>query len=530
MCLKNLDGFNYENLKRELDEFGPDADRMITFVDYVFSDCIQDQISILNSKFGSKVGNSAYPRDMILLVLLYCFDSNINNHKRIAKECRINDILKIITRKYTPSDKTFGRFFVESDPITIKKIFLYSLVELNDLELMDFIHLFIDSTDAIVQGSRFHTINEKKIKAFKLLNEHSLLHDKSKKSKKRLLQGLDILYEENKDNEETCKLIRIIRRNIDIFNEKIFKSVPEFERILDETDKKTLSIAFPEATLIKTKKGRSDFAFMLHEVMTRNKIVFSGILSEKSNDSNCMEDLLAELIENLYLLLELQKEYGKRSNYKEIEHALDNAIMVFDSGYFDLENLKTIDKYKINAIILSRKIARQTNNQIREDNDIPQKNKNKNNEEKDSRKSLKWHNNYYTCKMGKKLELNRSWEVNKQDGSQEELPEHLRETVYEYKCFGCSGCKFEKTCTIKVVQDRITPLEHEMQVKSAKYPYNRIYNERFHCSEGINGYLKTREGILYLMASSLEAARNEIHIRNLCYNLIRKVNLKGTIR
>lgn len=75
----------------------------------------------------------------------------------------------------------------------------------------------------------------------------------------------------------------------------------------------------------------------------------------------------------------------------------------------------------------------------------------------------------------------------------------------------------------------MTPLEYEMSRKSLKQRYQKIYKHRFHCSEGINGYLKIKNGILNIISTTTTAVQNEIYLRGLYYNIIRKTNLKDTI-
>lgn len=57
----NLDGFNYDNLKTELLKLSKDAYRMISLLDFTYSDCGQDLFNELNNRFDKKVGNRAYP-------------------------------------------------------------------------------------------------------------------------------------------------------------------------------------------------------------------------------------------------------------------------------------------------------------------------------------------------------------------------------------------------------------------------------------------------------------------------------------
>ncbi|MBQ6444195.1 MAG: hypothetical protein IJJ11_05890 [Methanosphaera sp.] len=64
--------------------------------------------------------------------------------------------------------------------------------------------------------------------------------------------------------------------------------------------------------------------------------------------------------------------------------------------------------------------------------------------------------------------------------------------------------------------------------KFTNQKYLKLYKDRFHCSEGINGYLKSTNGTIILSGHNYIAVKNELQIHNLIYNLQRMVNLKGT--
>ena len=80
---------------------------------------------------------------MLLGILLYCFKRDIRNLSDIVVECKTNRILRVFTRKYEPSLSTFKRFLENSSPEIMRKVFLYTLVVLNDYEFLKFIKAFI---------------------------------------------------------------------------------------------------------------------------------------------------------------------------------------------------------------------------------------------------------------------------------------------------------------------------------------------------------------------------------------------------
>lgn len=313
---------------------------------------------------------------MLFMMVLYCLTLGINDLEGISRECRLNNVLLAITLDKTPSTSTFRRFFTDSNPYVMKALFLYTLVEFNDYGFINFKKLYIDSTDALARGSKHYSLTTKKIEVFKFLDEHNLIHDFTKKSKKQLLRGLEEIEKQlDENNEEIKKYILLVKTNIDLYNKDIWDKIPQLERIMEERDLKVISITFPESVMMRTKKGQTDFAFNIHEIMTEDKIVFSPILSNLPNDKHCLEDIIQELKENIEIIVELQKMFGERRNYKELSQILDKTLMVFDSGYYEIENLKSADKNNLNVLILPKRLSTQINNQIRKVNDLPVKTK-----------------------------------------------------------------------------------------------------------------------------------------------------------
>jgi len=86
--------------------------------------------------------------------------------------------------------------------------------------------------------------------------------------------------------------MRLARFNIDLYNKDIWDKIPQLERMMDERNLKVISITFPESVMMHTKKRETDFAFLIHTIMTEEKIVFSPILSNLLNDKHSLEDII----------------------------------------------------------------------------------------------------------------------------------------------------------------------------------------------------------------------------------------------
>ncbi|WP_169805506.1 hypothetical protein, partial [Methanobrevibacter filiformis] len=169
---------------------------------------------------------------------------------KIASLCKTDIILKTFLNGKTPSSTTLSRFLSNSNSITIKKIFLHTLLVLNDHHILKFLHIFIDGTDALIKGSKHYTITRDELKALKLMKKWNLLHNKSKNSIRRIKKELKIKEQEYKKDQDVLESIQTIRKRIMLYNKNMSQRINEFEDRFKEIDNDYVSITFPEAVMM----------------------------------------------------------------------------------------------------------------------------------------------------------------------------------------------------------------------------------------------------------------------------------------
>lgn len=529
MALKELLFFTLKNILDGLSEFGKDSYKLRMITIFLFKSHVRDLIQDLNKKFDSEIGNRAYPRELLLGILMYCSTIHVSNLTSIVRECKVNKMLEVFTCGETPSVSTFKRFFKESNRLTLKKIFCCTLLDFNEEMLLDFSRLFIDGTDALVNGSIHYKISWNEITMLQYAKQWKILHNNRKKSMERFLSELKKKQEFYKDDEEMIKLIKMALKRPDIYNKRIYKKIPLFTEALNGRKQNYVSIMFPESIMMRTKKGKFDFALNLQQIMLKNKIVFSGLLLDKPNDSRVLEDVLIDIKETIEILINLQKEYGIRRNYSEINTLMKRTTFILDSGYFSDHNLEISDKYAINTLIMPKVIARQRNNKIRAENDLEKKNKNTKNDDKISKKQMERVYDAYICPFKQKSKRISKEIIENDRNKRTNIPKHWKDRKYKHK-FNCpNNCPFKHKCDHQVINDDISPLKYKMTNKFTNQRYMDMYNERFSESESINGYIKNTTGIFKLLTSDKKSAQKEIYIINMTYNLIRFNNIKGTV-
>ena len=305
MSVIELDEYKNGNIinKLKMEENCPKM--LLTIVNFAFSDMIQNLMHQLDLEFESKRGRPAYPRTLLLIVVLYCFSINISNYTKMEEECKKNRFLLIVTCGLKPSRNSFANFLNKSDEKVIKKVFIATLVLLNDLRFLDFVKLFVDGTDALVRASRNYKITKKEVKTLIQVKKWNLLHKNTPQSINRTIKGLEEKLEIYKNDEEICKLINLALKRIKLYNTRIYKKISIYNSILEERNVDTISITFPRTCWMKTKRGIYDFAFNLQEIMTENHIILTGMLLTESNDWKTIKFILNDINETIKIFIEL---------------------------------------------------------------------------------------------------------------------------------------------------------------------------------------------------------------------------------
>ena len=122
---------------------------------------------------------------------------------------------------------------------------------------------------------------------------------------KRSVNKLIQLKKQNTDDEEMQKLIGIIIPRIQIYNHRLYKRIDEFEQAIENSNNDFVSITYPNAPLIPTKKGKWDFAKNLQMAVTDNNVIIGSIFINEPDDSKALEKQLPELKKNFEMLVEL---------------------------------------------------------------------------------------------------------------------------------------------------------------------------------------------------------------------------------
>ena len=336
LFLEKDDDFNHDSIVRRLKTKGRDGDRMITYVDFLFSPAVYMLFTILNMKFIFKRGHPAYNRIKLYGIIMYAHELNVYTLTGVSYLCRNDEVLKCFTNGITPSPNCLDEFLTKSNRLIMKSISICTLVELNDLGCLDFRRIYCDSTDAKINGSINYKVKLDDLKCFKLLNKWNLLHNGNAKKMNKNRKKLEKLLKTYENDEEMVKYIKHALNNYSLYRKNAYRKYDVFKKYLDDDPEGYVCVMFPEARFMKTKRGRFEFALLIQQCMLRNGIVLPGLLQSEPNDGKALNKIIIDLKETFQIMEKLQKYYGERRNYKEIRNALEIAIRLVKLGVLEL--------------------------------------------------------------------------------------------------------------------------------------------------------------------------------------------------
>ena len=494
---KEITGFDKDTIYQDLKKENRNDVRLIYIImDLIFSPAVMDIVKELEEDFKDNE-NRHYPRLLLLGIVLYCFKQKDYKYEDIVFACKSNLFLRIFTRGAEPCESTFRNFLNTPKPDSFRKIFLYTLLRFNEYDLLKFLHYFVDGTDAIIRGSKFYKIYQIELKAMKFMAEHQLLHNSKEKQMKRSVNKLIQLKKQNTDDEEIQKLIDIILHRIQIYNHRLYKRLDEFEQAIENSNKDFVSITYPNAPLIPTKKGKWDFAKNLQMAVTDNNVIIGSIFINEPDDSKTLEKLFPELKKNFEMLIELQKKYGTRKNDKQIKNLLKQAMIICDSGYDSEANIVFIYENELKSLIMPKITSRFINNQMRTYDQNLEKLSgeiiiiDEETLEETQKVDMQRIWNGYLCNNNRPVMLYAEVDIKKEQ--EKGLPEIATKKWYKYKCEDCSGCPYQDICKHKSFNEKIKPYSFNSMNKFTQKFYIDLYMKRFQKSESVYGYFKGKK-------------------------------------
>lgn len=87
----------------------------MSIVEYLFLNEVQELIRELDSKFDSTCGPRAYPRTLVIGVLMYALNKGRSSLSDISSFCEDSYLLNLFTSGFNPKEDVYRRLLKESD-------------------------------------------------------------------------------------------------------------------------------------------------------------------------------------------------------------------------------------------------------------------------------------------------------------------------------------------------------------------------------------------------------------------------------
>jgi transposase len=516
-----LSGFNMEDLVNKLKLFGRDAFLMINTVKFVFGHDFNSFFNEFNDKFSSKVGRPAYPREMLCIIMLCGYFENKPSPKELSKECRLNDIYKVVCCGKTPSKKVLSRFIKESLLDFFKAMFVKTLSVADELGYMDDEYISLDGSVAKTSGSKYRKIYIEQFEILKKVRDLNLIL-KRRNNNEEYLSDIEKLERKYEDDEEKLELLKLMKNKPYIYIQSNIDKIPSFEKEFNNSELDFLFLNNPEARLIKTKNGDFDACVNVQVSSNSNHIIINPLISQKVSDNQLFEDEVNDIIENI---LKMKNSTSKEEITRE--NIIKSYTFIADSGYMSNNTLEFIENNSINAIIDTRlKIIKDDEEYFLAPEEIDKLDNIK------SKKHLKYNASIdaYFCIQNEKFELIDKKPINDSFNKQKNIPEEYKKVNYIYKNNSCINCNIKDKCNngkdSRTINDRITPLNKKARQKRHDPEFEEIYKIRWKTIESIFGYFKGNDGVLRFLQRKLEDIQKELYLMSITYNIKRINKLK----
>ena len=316
-----------------------------------------------NQEFRGKPGEFAYPRELLLrLVLMSVFDGGLSS-REIERKTRTDIAYMYLAAMEKPSYRTIARFKVNYVDL-IDEAFKTTIKIAKENDLIKIHHVSLDGTKIKAKTSINKLTDENQIKIMKEHLKKSIELDqeedkelgdesgnsvpKSLTDKEKFKKTVKEIQKSSKNNRNKDKLrsssLNLLKQ-AEKNPEKALKKLDKLEEKVKESPKDAISLNDPDARLMKNKKGKWEWDYNAQIIVDEYKgIIISSYITQNPTDH-------FELIPSIEQL---------ESNLSEIyDETPVNYQVSADNGYSTDMNTEYLEQNGFDGYISSRKLSRE---------------------------------------------------------------------------------------------------------------------------------------------------------------------------
>lgn len=315
-------------------------------------------VSEIEKKYRFKPGNPAYPRRMLLRLLVQAAIDGVWSSRKIDKLAHENVVYMYLAGNEKPDFRTLCKFRSKNKEL-IETVFKETVTFAKALGILTLGHLSSDGTKTKANASNDNTLNKAEIEAIREIIEHGIAVDEEEdklygdKRGDELppeLNTLQKIREKLKEIEQASgrKLKSAAKKIIEQHTlgdenqkEQIIEKLDKAEEELNKSGQSAVSITDPEARFMKNKKGRIELSYNPQITADHD----SGIIVANDVTQDCTDHA--------------QLEQQVNSTLENVGELPEDAKMSFDNGYFSGANLRYLETNGLDGYIPDSKQAQE---------------------------------------------------------------------------------------------------------------------------------------------------------------------------
>lgn len=460
-------------------------------------------VSDIEKKYVGTPGSPAYPRKMLLRLLVQASIDGVWSSRKIDKLASENFIYVYLTGNKKPDFRTICLFRKENKDL-IERVFKKVVAVAHGLGILNLGHLSVDGTKIKANASNNNVLSKEDIEWIKNIIEKGIKIDEEENALYGNKRG-DELPQELSDLEELRRKIKEkieeiekskgkkLRRsgkkvveNYIVGDEKQKKEVEKkLEKISEEIEKsgqKAVSITDPEARFMENKKKRKELSFNPQITVDHD----SGIIVANEVTQDCTD----------HYQLQPQIEMTE----KNVGKLPEGTKISCDNGYFTGPNLQYLEKKKLDGYIPDRSQAQEMKNKKLKDNPYS-KEKFEYDEKKDC----------FICPRGELLYRKGEYKYN-------------GKSQYTYQSENCSKCPVRLQCAGKtnfkiITSDGYEAERRRMKLKMLSDSGKEEYKKRCRWVEWPYGNIKQNLNLREFLTRGVETVQTEFNLVCISHNL-----------
>ncbi len=453
----------------------------------------------LNQKYESNPGCPAYPRQMLMRILVQSAIDGVRSSRKIARLCHENVVYMYLSGNAKPDFRTISDFR-KSQKDLVSKVFKETVIFSKSAGITTLKHLSTDGTKVKANASNANTLTKEELERIESIiadgiktdaEEDSIYGDKQGDelppeldSREKIEKKIEeIKKRDGKKLKQAAKVLIVQHASGDEKNqEAVEKKIQKAKEELEKSGQEAVSMVDPEARFMENKKKRKELSYNPQITVDHGSgIIVANDVTQDCTDHNQLKPQI-ELTE------------------KNVGPLPENTKISDDNGYYNGENIRYTEQRGFDAYIPDSKQAQKMKGKKLEDNPYS-KDKFGYNEKDDC----------FTCPNGETLPRKGTY---KYDGKE----------THAYYGADCSKCNDKEKCAGKAGKKIITSDGYEaerrrMKAKMETPDARKVYKERGKWAEWPFGNLKRNLGFTEFMTRGILSAKMEHNLVCSAHNL-----------